>query len=141
MRQGRCVVLFILMNALVAVAHPPQQGQAAPDESTVKQIVDGYMKQFLGQHKIPGAIVAVSIKGHEYFFPYGKATDSGEPFKPDTLAEIGSCTKTFTTTLFALALNEHHRSRPAVHAGRLQTSTRRATDDAAGTRRLYLRLA
>jgi len=107
MRQGRRVVLSVLVSALVAVTQPTQPAQAAPDEDTVKQIVDGYMKPFLAKRNIPGAIVGVSIKGHEYFFPYGKATDSGDPFRPDTLVEIGSCTKTFTTTLFALAVNRN----------------------------------
>src|SRR5882762_86657 len=54
-----------------------------------------------------GTIVAVSLHGHRYFFPYGKATDAGAPFTRDTLVEIGSCTKTFTTTLFALAINRN----------------------------------
>jgi CubicO group peptidase (beta-lactamase class C family) len=54
-----------------------------------------------------GAIVAVSLQGHRYFFPYGKATDAGAPFTRATLVEIGSCTKTFTTTLFALAINRN----------------------------------
>src|SRR6185503_199953 len=31
--------------------------------------------------------------------------DAGAPFTRETLVEIGSCTKTFTTTLFALAIN------------------------------------
>ena len=39
--------------------------------------------------------------------PYGKATDAGAPFTRETLVEIGSCTKTFTTTLFALAINRN----------------------------------
>jgi CubicO group peptidase (beta-lactamase class C family) len=54
-----------------------------------------------------GTIVAVSLHGHRYFFPYGKATDAGAPFTRETLVEIGSCTKTFTTTLFALAINRN----------------------------------
>jgi CubicO group peptidase (beta-lactamase class C family) len=52
-------------------------------------------------------IVAVSLHGHRYFFPYGKATDARAPFTRETLVEIGSCTKTFTTTLFALAINRN----------------------------------
>ena len=107
MRRGLGIVLFVFMAALVTVAQPPQQARVVADEGTVRQIVDGYMKPFLAKRKIPGAIVGVSIKGQEYFFPYGKATDSGEPFKPDTLVEIGSCTKVFTTTLFALALTRN----------------------------------
>src|SRR5207248_1827668 len=52
-------------------------------------------------------IVAVSLHGHRYFFSYGTATDGGAPFTRETLLEIGSCTKTFTTTLFALAINRN----------------------------------
>jgi CubicO group peptidase (beta-lactamase class C family) len=54
-----------------------------------------------------GTIVAVSLRGHRYFFPYGKASDAGAPFRRETLMEIGSCTKTFTATLFALAIDRN----------------------------------
>ena len=80
---------------------------AAGEEAAVKRIVDGIMQPYLAQTQVPGAIVGVSLHGHRYFFPYGKATDAGAPFTPDTLVEIGSCTKTFTTTLFSLALNRN----------------------------------
>jgi CubicO group peptidase (beta-lactamase class C family) len=39
------------------------------------------------------------------FLHLWKATDAGAHFTRETLVEIGSCTKTFTTTLFALAIN------------------------------------
>jgi CubicO group peptidase (beta-lactamase class C family) len=68
-------------------------------------VVDEIMQPFMAQGQYPGAIVGISLHGRRYFFNYGKATDSGEPFTPDTLVEIGSCTKTYTTTLFALAIN------------------------------------
>ncbi len=35
---------------------------------------------------------------------------------PDTLVEIGSCTKTFTTTLFALAINRKQIDRQRLGA-------------------------
>ncbi len=62
-----------------------------------------------GGHRSPhlGTIVAVSLRGHRYFFPYGKATDAGAPFTRETLVKIGSCTKTFTATLFALAIDRN----------------------------------
>ena len=82
-------------------AHP------AGEEARIKQIVDGIIRPYLAENQAPGAIVGVSLHGHRYFFPYGKATDDGTPFTPDTLVEIGSCTKTFTTTLFALAINRN----------------------------------
>src|SRR5215475_7279671 len=120
---------LIIAVALLAAANiggqqaPPGAGPRLPSDAgdeaaTVKRVVDGIMQPFLaqGQRASPrgqrwrrspalGAIVAVSLHGHRYFLPYGKATDAGTPFTRDTLVEIGSCTKTFTTTLFALAIN------------------------------------
>jgi CubicO group peptidase (beta-lactamase class C family) len=95
------------------------QPDAAGEEAAVKQVVDGIMQPYLAQRQRTvggrgwirsphlGAIVAVSLHGHRYFFPYGKATDAGAPLTRETLVEIGSCTKTFTTTLFALAINRN----------------------------------
>lgn len=76
-------------------------------EATVRRIVDGIMQPYIAQNNVRGAIVGVSLHGHRYYFPYGQATDSGAPFTPDTLVEIGSCTKVYTTTLFALAINRN----------------------------------
>ena len=111
----------------------------------VKRIVDGIMQPYIAPNHLPGAIVGVSLHGHRYYFPYGKATDSGTPFAPDTLVEIGSCTKTFTTTLFALAINrkqmDPNASSAEVHARRLHAAARGAGRHAAGARRLHLRHA
>ena len=95
------------------------QPDAGGEEAAVKRVVDGIMQPYLAQKermaggrrwsRSPhlGAIVAVSLHGHRYFFPYGEGTDAGAPFTRETLVEIGSCTKTFTTTLFALAINRN----------------------------------
>ena len=86
----------------------PANGASQTDQETeVRRIVDGIMQAYMSQGEFPGAIVGISLHGHHYFFNYGKATDSGEPFTADTLVEIGSCTKVYTTTLFALAINRH----------------------------------
>ncbi|HEY2140170.1 MAG TPA: serine hydrolase [Chthoniobacterales bacterium] len=89
------------------------------EEAAVKRVVDGIMQPYLAQRERTegghrwirsphlGTIVAVSLHGHRYFFPYGKATDAGAPITRETVMEIGSCTKTFTTTLFALAINRN----------------------------------
>lgn len=95
------------------------QSDAGGEEATVKRVVDSIMQPYLAQGQraagghvwkrspFLGTIVAVSLHGHRYFFPYGKATDAGAPFTRETVVEIGSCTKTFTTTLFALAINRN----------------------------------
>lgn len=102
----RCTTVCAVLTSLLAVAQAQRSGPIAPVEKTkIKQVVDGIIQPYMAQHQISGVIVGISIHGREYFFPYGKATDAGAPFTPDTLVEIGSCTKTFTTALFALALN------------------------------------
>jgi len=125
-RFGLIVTVALLTAANVAAqqapfaAGPRLQPDAGGEEAAVKRVVDGIMQPYLaqGQRSLPrgrtwsrspnvGAIVAVSLHGHRYFFPYGKATNVGAPFTSDTLLEIGSCTKTFTTTLFALAINRN----------------------------------
>ena len=82
------------------------QPNAGGEEAAVKRVVDGIIQPYLAQRQrlagghpwkrspFLGTIVAVSLHGHRYFFPYGKATDPGAPFTRETLVEIGSCTKT-----------------------------------------------
>jgi len=124
-RFGLIVTVALLAAAKVAAQQAPSatgphlQPNAGGEAAAVKRVVDGIMQPYLAQgqrmarghrwSRSPylGAIVAVSLHGHRYLFPYGKATDAGAPFTPHTIVEIGSCTKTFTTTLFALAINRN----------------------------------
>jgi CubicO group peptidase (beta-lactamase class C family) len=125
-RFALIVTVAVLAAAKVAAQQAPSaagphlQPNEGGEATAVKRAVDGIMQPYLAQEqrRAPrgglwrrspnlGAIVAVSLHGHRYFFPYGKATDAGAPFTPDSLVEIGSCTKTFTTTLFALAINRN----------------------------------
>ena len=124
-RFALIVTVAVLAAANVVAQQPPSaegensQSNAGGEEAVVKQVVDGIMQPYLAQgtrmagghrwSRSPdlGAIVAVSLHGHRYFFPYGKATNSGAAFTRETIVEIGSCTKTFTTTLFALAINRN----------------------------------
>ena len=128
-RTATCFVLIVTVAILAEAsivaqqapsdAGPDLQPNAGGEEAAIKQVVDGIMQPYLAQGqrnaggrrwiRSPhlGTIVAVSLHGHRYFFPYGKATDAGAPFTRETLVEIGSCTKTFTATLFALAINRN----------------------------------
>jgi CubicO group peptidase (beta-lactamase class C family) len=128
-RNATCFGLIVTVAVLAAAKVAAQEASSAGDPhlqpnaggepEVVKRVVDGIMQPYLAQEQRSaggrvwrrspnlGAIVAVSLHGHRYFFPYGKATDAGAPFTRDTLVEIGSCTKTFTTMLFALAINRN----------------------------------
>src|SRR5215813_3255154 len=122
-RIGLIVTLACLASAKIDAQQGPSVDSSsqpnASDEQAVKQVVDRVMQPYLAQEQRTvgghlwkrspdlGTIVAISLHGHRYFFPYGKATDAGAPFTRETLVEIGSCTKTFTTTLFALAINRN----------------------------------
>ncbi|HEY4638823.1 MAG TPA: serine hydrolase [Candidatus Udaeobacter sp.] len=124
-RFGLIFTLAILASMNIAAQEPGSgaeqvsQSNAGGEEAIVRRIVDSIMQPYLAQEQrtasghpwkrspFLGTIVAVSLHGHRYFFPYGKATDAGAPFTRGTVVEIGSCTKTFTTTLFALAINRN----------------------------------
>ena len=114
------VAIFAAANVVAqqepSADSPDLQPNAGGDEAAVKRVVDGVMQPYLAQRqrmagghrwtRSPhlGRMVAVSLHGHRYSFSYGTATDAGAPFTREALLEIGSCTKTFTTTLFALAI-------------------------------------
>jgi len=117
------VAIFMAANVFAqeepSTASPHLQPNAEPEEAAVRRVVDAIMQPYLAQRQRTagghewirsphlGTIVAVSLRGHRYFFPFGKATDAGAPITRETVVEIGSCTKTFTTTLFALAINRN----------------------------------
>jgi len=119
------VTFVVLAVAKVAAQQAPSgagqnlQPHTGGEEAAVKRVVDAIMQPYLAQRQRTagghrwirsphlGAIVAVSLHGHRYFFSYGEATDAGAPFTRETIVEIGSCTKTFTTTIFALAINRN----------------------------------
>src|SRR5262249_27346606 len=81
------------------------QADAGGEEAAVKRVIDGFMQPYVAQKQRTvggqrwtrsshlGTIIAVSMHGRRYFFPYGEATNAGAPFTRETLVEIGSCTK------------------------------------------------
>lgn len=92
------------LSFVLCQIHLAAQNVPGDEEQKVQAAVSAVMHRYMTTHTVPGAVVGVSLHGRRYFFHYGKATDAGDPFTPDTVVEIGSNTKTFTTALFALAL-------------------------------------
>lgn len=77
---------------------------SGPDAAALQPLVDRIVGGLVGREAIPGMIVGVSWRGQRSFFGYSAAGD--RPYRPDTIVEIGSITKVFTTALFAEALIE-----------------------------------
>jgi CubicO group peptidase (beta-lactamase class C family) len=95
---------FTLLLSMLLVPLTATSQQPADADARLHQVVDQYMQPFLNETHVPGAIVGISLHGQRHFYAYGTARDDGTPFTPDTVVEIGSCTKVFTTTLFALGI-------------------------------------
>lgn len=109
MTTSRTVLCTLVLCIAIPTGLASQQANDTPEAARIRQVVDQYMNRLLATDtpgpRRPGAIVGVSLHGKRYFFHYGTARDDGTPFTSDTLVEIGSCTKVFTTTLFAWAIN------------------------------------
>nr|WP_245303659.1 class C beta-lactamase [Pseudorhodoplanes sinuspersici] len=79
---------------------------AAPQDqdAKVRQVIDDAIKPLLKQYAIPGMAVGVTIDGKRTFVEYGDASINPKvAVTRDTLFELGSISKTFTSTLAAYA--------------------------------------
>jgi CubicO group peptidase (beta-lactamase class C family) len=69
----------------------------------VKVVIDNIVGSLSNHPRNTGLVVGVISRDHRSIFGYGKASDaSAEPPCGDTLFEIGSITKVFTTSLLAI---------------------------------------
>ncbi len=121
-RRGAILTLFLAAMAGTAAVQEsfaqdaPNGGlQAAfasgPDAEALQPLVDRIVGNGAMRQSIPGVIVGLSWHGRRTYFGY--STTGAPPLKPETIVDIGSITKVFTTALFAEALIEGRMERDA----------------------------
>lgn len=104
MKKGSCrlrVMLAIVFLFGVATACP---GQEKVDWSTLDASINSSMKEW----KVPGAAVAI-VQGQSVVYMKGfgvREIGKNEAVTPDTLFDIGSCTKAFTSAAIAILVDE-----------------------------------
>lgn len=107
MRASLGVVALLSLWASGAAAHPaddPRAGTAAVTSSVLADVVDETVRPVLAQHHIPGMAVGIAAGQHVYVLNYGVASlASQQPVTDSTLFELGSVSKTLTSTLAAYA--------------------------------------
>ena len=72
-----------------------------------RQIVESIVRPWLDRCQPPGAIVVVRRQGKTEFFPFGQADHARHVrVSPDSIFELASVTKVFTTTSLAIEVEE-----------------------------------
>jgi CubicO group peptidase (beta-lactamase class C family) len=105
MRQALLPATMALVSLSPAIA---VNALAQTAQSPLRQVVDSVVNPWIAKNNLPGVAVAVSLGGKQAFYFYGQRDDAGNPFRPDSIVEIGSCTKVFTATLLAEQVNDGH---------------------------------
>ena len=112
---GRCAAGGALVAALVCTFPVAAQGSAPTGPADATEALQATVDRVVGRHAqdeaIPGLVVGISWRGQRSFFGY---SGTGQPaYGADTIVEIGSITKVFTTALFAEAVLEGRVQRDA----------------------------
>jgi CubicO group peptidase (beta-lactamase class C family) len=99
-RRLATAVVFVLVLGVASTARAQQK----TNWSSLEHFVRTSMKSW----KVPGAAVAI-VHGQSVVFMKGfgvRDIRTGQPVTPDTLFDIGSCTKAFTTAAIAMLVDE-----------------------------------
>ncbi|MFN0050659.1 MAG: serine hydrolase [Planctomycetales bacterium] len=91
------VTLFGLFAAMIAPALGAERD--VPTEAAVNRVI----RPWIEKQQPPGVIVVVRQEGMTEFFPFGEANrERRVPVTPDSIFELASVTKVFTTTSLAI---------------------------------------
>ena len=102
----RTVARIVVASAFLLLA---QAGADVAAQSTTDLLaLDRYVQTTMKDWRIPGVAIGI-VRGSEpmYLKGYGvRSIHTREPVTPDTLFDIGSCTKAFTSASIAMLVDE-----------------------------------
>lgn len=107
-----CKTIFavaILLGTLSLVAAEPAAAQVrlVPPGPAVGPTVHGIVRPWMEKEQPPGVMVIVCSEGRVEFFPFGEADRAQRrPVTPESIFELASITKVFTTTSLAVEVDE-----------------------------------
>jgi beta-lactamase class C len=100
------VVLFVAWASVVS-GRRVAFAQEREGEEPLRQIVESIIQPWHERYRPPGTIVVIRQAGKTYFFPFGEANRArGVPVTAESIFELASVTKVFTTTSLALEVEE-----------------------------------
>ncbi|SIQ63527.1 beta-lactamase class C [Chryseobacterium sp. RU37D] len=95
-------VAIMLLSLSLSLSNCKESKKESSKDLTT--LVDSLAKPLMNENKIPGLSIAVTVNGKHTFFNYGIISkDNNKPVTDQTLFELGSVSKTFTTSLASLS--------------------------------------
>jgi beta-lactamase class C len=94
--------LFLCMITLLTCGNATAQ-----DTTAMKNLTDNIVQPIMSNQNTPGIAVAIHANGQDYIFCYGvKDTQSQAPITANTIFELASITKVFTTSALGVLVGQ-----------------------------------
>ena len=102
--------LCVFSNSLAPrPAHAQERGQPDRNQRDIAATVHAMLGPWIDESRAPGVIVVVRYGGRTHCFPFGEADRARrQPVTAETIFELASITKVFTTTSLAMEVEAGH---------------------------------
>jgi beta-lactamase class C len=100
------VLCVLFMTASLFADDRHDKKEEPLNEHQLAALVNKVVGPWKQQNAAPGVMVVIRINGKTMFFPLGEADQANhKPVTPDSIFELASITKVFTTTSLAMGVN------------------------------------